>query len=171
MIIGAKDPKLQHFLAWMKTLDDARPSEWYPDPTDPKFLAWSVVEDDDGVVAASAVQSYGPSARIITRFCIDPVFRTQGMQQPTINGKTFAFHMVEEQLLWCRMNGINNAFFSTENDRVGVIKRHVRIAKTLGLKCQLLPRRYNTCAPGECWQNICLYPLSEKPFAGLECEQ
>lgn len=175
MIIGKTDTRIINFLKHMANVDTSRSTDdyWYTNPDDDRYSVWSIIEEDDKIVACSAVQKYHSNvARVLTRFCIDPEYRTIGAIQPKFNNKTFAFQMIEEQLEYCKQQGYDHAFFSTEHDRVGVIKRHIRIAESLGLKCKLLKDKHNTCrlidgnvnTDSICWQNICLYPLSEKDF-------
>ena len=177
MLIGKDDSRIFDFLEYMRSVDKNRSNDkyWYSDPTIDRYVVWSIIALDGRTVACSAVQQYTHAnvARILTRFAIDTKYRTAGLQQPTIGGKTFAFQMVEEQLEFCKKAGFDHAFFSTENNRRGVVERHSRIAKKLGLNCEVLPDKYNTCVlinnneintTDICWQNIGLYPLSRKEF-------
>jgi len=173
MIIGKFDDRIKTFLDYMQTRDKTRSPEnlWYV--LDERFEAWSVVYDNDKIVACSAVQNFQNCGRILTRFAIDPDYRTTALQQKKHNGMTFAFQMVKEQIEYCKEQNYDHAFFTTEYDRVGVINKHVRMAKELGLECRHLEGKYNTCAKLDgrwinnskiCWQNVCLYPLSDKEF-------
>lgn len=173
MIIGKFDNRIRTFLSSMQTKDVTRSTDdlWYV--LDERFEVWSVIYDNDEVVACSAVQNFQNCGRILTRFAVDPAYRSKTLQQKKQNGMTFAFQMVKEQIEYCKEKNYDHAFFSTEDKRVGVIDRHVRMAKELGLECKRLEGKYNTCAIIEgqwlnesktCWQNICLYPLSDKEF-------
>lgn len=179
MLTGKNDEKLRKFIEFMIEADKSRPAsgqgKFWEYPDHPRFAIWSKIELDGKIVAASAVQPFeGNVARILTRFCIHPDYRTHGMiQSKLVNSKTFAFQMVEEQLEYCKQQQYDHAFFSTEYDRINVIKKHIRIAKSLGYNCRLLPDKYHTAKlmteteykdRPDCWQNICLYPFSDKEF-------
>lgn len=174
MIIGNNDPKLNAFLSYMANNDSSRSADpyWYRNAQDKRYLAWFVIEVEKEIVACSAVQDFGNYGRILTRFCIRPDYRTKYSQQSKHNGMTYAFQLVIEQLEFCKNQNLHHAFFSTENKRIGVIKRHVSIAKSLGLECEYIPGIYNTCKVidnkindvEQCWQNICLYRLSQHNF-------
>tara|TARA_R110000782_G_scaffold160910_1_gene252950 strand:- start:1264 stop:1809 length:546 start_codon:yes stop_codon:yes gene_type:complete len=175
MIIEKTDTRIFEFLKYMQHVDKTRSPDdyWYTNPDLDRYKVWSIVEHNNKIVACSAVQHYKNVARILTRFCIDPNYRTIGAQQNKyIDNKTFAFQMVEEQLEYCKLQKYDHAFFSTEHNRTGIIKRHIRIATSLGFNCKLLTEKYNTCQLNNgninldpiCWQNIGLYSLSDKEF-------
>ena len=173
MIIGKTDKRIKTFLDYMQTRDTSRSTKdlWYV--LDDRFEAWSVIYDNDKIVACSAIQNFSNCGRILTRFAIDPDYRTNALLQKKQNNLTYAFQMVKEQLQYCKEKNYDHAFLSTEYNRTGVIDRHIQIAKKLGLECTRLPGKYNTCDRLEgryindtniCWQNVCLYPLSKKEF-------
>lgn len=179
MLIGKHDRRLKEFIEFMIEADKSRTAtgigSFWTQPDDDRFAIWSIIEEDNQIVSCSAVQPFdGNVARMLTRFCIHPDYRTDGLiQKKHVNSKTYAFQMIEEQLEYCKQNGFDHAFFSTEYNRYNVIKRHIRIAKSLGYDCKLLDAKYNTCKlikdkeikdRPDCWQNICLYPLSDKEF-------
>lgn len=179
MLIGKNDPRLKKFIEFMIEADTSRSAtgigSFWTMPDDDRFAVWSIIEENNEIVSCSAVQPFdGNVARMLTRFCIHPDYRTDGLiQRKKTNSKTYAFQMVEEQLEYCKNEGYDHAFFSTEYSRRNVIKRHMRIAKSLGFNCFLLKDKYNTCKlikdkeikdRPDCWQNICLYPFSDKEF-------
>jgi GNAT superfamily N-acetyltransferase len=176
MLIGKYNKRLKDFIDFMSYSDNSRPiGRFWVSPDHSRFEIWSIVEIDEKIVAASAIQPFeGNVARILTRFCIHPKYRSHGLiQRKLINEKTFAFQMVEEQIEYCKKAGYDHAFFSTEYNRINVIKKHIRMAKKLGYNCELLPHKYHTAKimteteykdRPDCWQNICLYPFSNKEF-------
>ena len=154
-------------------LSRSKDNYWYINPADNRFEIWSVILIEDHKIAAcSAIQKFHNCARILTRFSINPSYRTKGMQKK-FGMETYAFSMVKEQIDYCKKKSYSHAFFSTERNRKGIVKRHCRMAKELGLICEPLSGLYNVCRlinnkelnqSHSCWQNIGLYKLSKERF-------
>ena len=175
MLIPKSSPTIKNHIKWLSENDSARSQSnyWYIDPEDERFEAWFILKKNQDIVACSAIQRFFNCGRVLTRFSITPSYRTKGMQLKPIQNKTFAFAILKEQLDYCKRRNFDHAFFSTEDNRKGVIKRHIRMANELGIQCELLDGKFNTCRPihgseinndPSCWQNIGLYRLTNKEF-------
>ena len=158
MLHGSNSTEVEQLLAKLQNNAEGRDPSWW-DLKNKPIIAWSIIDD----CASSCIQEFGSDVRLITRCYIEPEYRANGLQQYG----DYVFQMIQEQLEYAREQGYNNAFISTEGNRVGVIKRHARIAsERYGLTCIPLDGKYRTCngAPEHCSQNIGLYPLTDKEF-------
>ena len=155
MLHGSNSTEVEQLLKRLKKTAVGRNPNWF-DLSDKDIVGWSIIPN----TACSAMQSFGDDVRLITRCYIEPEYRTKYCQQ----SQSYVFDMIKEQIYYAKLFGFNNAFISTENNRKGVIRRHIQVAKKHGLTCELLEGKYKTCEGENCIQNIGLYRLSENEF-------
>ena len=158
MLHGSKSTEVKNLINYLKLTSIGRNSDWW-DLSNKKIIGWSIIPN----IAYSCMEQYNNDVRLITRCYIEPEYRTKNLQQD----KDYVFQMILEQLQFIKSKKYNHAFISTERSRIGVVKRHARIAREkYNLNCVLLKGKYRTCNGDaeNCEQNIGLYKLSDKPF-------
>jgi hypothetical protein len=151
MLYQPSDPIVKRHIELMETLEDSRPKGWYRK----KVSVWYI---DDFI--ASAVQDFGNSARVFTRYHFIPFNRNDSVIPLSILDHSVP--MLKTQLEYCKEKEYDNAFISIENNRVRVLQKAAKWYKKSGVESILLNDKYKTAE--DSYQNILLFPIKNTHF-------